>query len=83
MVYRSFFVIWHEEILPRQWRGGLIINLFKKGNREDPSNITLLSVVGNKIPNKLVECLDKEGILHEGQAGFRVVGRSCVDNIFC
>ena len=52
MVYlleKLFFVIWHEEIVPRQWREGLIINLFKKGDREDPGNyrgITLLSVVG-------------------------------------
>ena len=31
MVYlleKLFFVIWHEEIVPRQWREGLIINLF-------------------------------------------------------
>ena len=42
-------VIWREEIVPPQWREGLIVNLFKKGDREDPGNyrgITLLSVVG-------------------------------------
>ena len=62
--------------------------LFKKGDREDPGNyrgITLLSVVGKLfckiLNNTLVECLDKEGLLHEGQADFRV-NRSCVDNIF-
>ena len=40
---------WYMEIVPRQWREELIINLFKKGDREDPGNyrgITLLSVVG-------------------------------------
>ena len=26
-----------------------------------------------------VQCLDKEGALHEGQAGFRI-NRSCMDN---
>ena len=31
--------------------------------------------------NKLVHCLDKEGVLHEGQAGFRV-NRSCKDNVY-
>ena len=31
--------------------------------------------------NRLVECLDRGGILHEGQAGFRV-NRSCMDNVF-
>ena len=39
-----------EEIVPRQWRDGLIVNIFKKGDREDPGNyrgITLLSVVGS------------------------------------
>ena len=66
-----------------QWREGLIINLFKKGVMEDPGNyraITLLSVVGKVfckvLNNRLVHCLDKEGVLHEGQAGFRV-NRSC------
>ena len=41
--------IWREALVPRQWREGLIVNLFKKGNKEDPGNyrgITLLSVVG-------------------------------------
>ena len=31
--------------------------------------------------NRLVECLDRGRILHEGQAGFRV-NRSCMDNVF-
>ena len=91
MVYlleKLFLVIWREETVPKQWREGLIINLFKKGDREDPGNyrgITLLSVVGKLfckiLNNRLVECLDKEGLLHEGQAGFRV-NRSCIDNVY-
>ena len=77
-----------EEIVPRQWREGLIVNIFKKGDREDPANyrgITLLSVVGKVfckiLNNRLVQCLDKEGALHEGQAGFRI-NRSCMDNVY-
>ena len=48
MVYLSeqmFSVVWYEETIPRQWRVGLIVYRFKKGNRED--RITLLSVVSN------------------------------------
>ena len=62
--------------------------MFKKGDKEDPGNyrgITLLSVVGKvfcKIVNdRLVRHLESGGVLHEGQAGFRVK-RSCVDNIY-
>ena len=49
MVYlleHIFRVIWHEDVV---WREGLIVNLFKKGDKEEPGNyrgITLLSVVG-------------------------------------
>ena len=67
---------------------GLIVNIFKKGDREDPANyrgITLLSVVGKVfckiLNNRLVQCLDKEGALHEGQVGFRI-NRSCMDNVY-
>ena len=80
-------VIWREEIVPPQWREGLIVNLFKKGDKEDPGNyrgLTLLSVVGKvfcKILNdRLVQHLDEGQALHEGQAGFRKK-RSCIDNV--
>ena len=88
LLEQLFSVIWQEEIVPRQWREGLIVNIFKKGDREDPANyrgITLLSVVGKVfckiLNNRLVQCLDKEGALHEGQAGFRI-NRSCMDNVY-
>ena len=75
-----FSVTWQEEIVPRQWRECLIVIIFKKGDREDPGNyrgITIFSVVGKvfcKIPNnRLVQCSDKGGALHEGQAGFRLM----------
>ena len=87
LLEQLFSVVWHKETVPGQWREGLIVNLFKKGDREDPGNyrgITLLSVVGKVfckvLNNRLVHCLDKE-VLHEGQAGFRV-NRSCMDNVY-
>ena len=47
--------------------------------------ITLLSVVGKVfckiLNNRLVQCLDKEGALHEGQAGFRL-NRGYMDNVY-
>ena len=33
------------------------------------------------LKNRLVQCLDKGVVLHEGQAGFRV-NRSCMDNVY-
>ena len=79
LLEQLFSVKWQEEIVPRQWREGLIVNIFKKGDREDPANyrgITLLSVVGKVfckiLNNRLVQCLDKGVVLHEGQADFIV-----------
>ena len=34
----------------------------------------------NILNNRLVQCLDKEGKLHAGQAGFRL-NRGCMDNV--
>ena len=88
LLHRLFRVVWLKELVPPKWREGLIVNLFKKGDKEDPGNyrgITLLSVVGKifcKILNdRLVASLEENQALHEGQAGFRTK-RSCVDNIY-
>ena len=88
LLQQLFAVVWREEFVPPQWREGLIVNLFKKGDKGDPGNyrgITLLSVVGKVfcmvLNNRLVQHFDKGGVLHEGQAGFRL-RRSCVDNIY-
>ena len=60
---------------------GLIVTLFKKRDREDPGNyrgITLLSAVGKVfckvLNNRLVQCLDKGGVLHEGNAVLELTG---------
>ena len=73
MLEHLFGVVWQEEVVPNEWREGLIVNLFKKGDKEEPGNyrgITLLSVVGKVfckiLNNRLVECLDRRKALHEG-----------------
>ena len=38
LLEQLFSVIWQKEIVPIQWREGLIVNIFKKGDREDPAN---------------------------------------------
>ena len=86
LLHKLYEVVWSEELVPPKWRKGLIVNLFKKGDKEDPGNyrgITLLGVVGKvfcKI-DRLVRHLESAGVLHEGQAGFRAK-RRCVDNIY-
>ena len=74
--------------MSKEWKEGLIVHSFKKGDKEEPCNyrgVTLLSVVGKvfcKILNNiLVECVERERALHEGQAGFRK-SRSCLDNVY-
>ena len=81
-IYLELSGIWK---LYLEWREGLIVNIFKNGDKEEPGNyrgITLLSVVGKVfckiLNNRLVEHLDRERALHEGQAGFRK-NRSCID----
>ena len=41
-------VVWTEESVPKLWRQGLIVSLYKNGDAENPGNyrgITLLNVV--------------------------------------
>ena len=83
-----FNKVWMAEKNPSSWREGIVVNLFKKGDREDPGNyrgITLLSCVGKLfcriLSNRLATELEKSGSLNEGQAGFRTQ-RSCADHVF-
>ena len=88
MLLTLFNLVWDNECAPSYWREGLIVSLFKKGDREDPGNyrgITLLNVVGKLysrvINNRLLKHIELNHMLHEGQGGFRF-RRSCIDNIF-
>ena len=76
MIHKLFEVVWSEELVPPKWREGLIVNLFKKGDKDDPGNYRGIGKVICKIV--LVRHLESGGVLHKGQAGFR----SCVDNIY-
>jgi len=75
--------IWREEKIPEDWKGGIVIPLYKKGDRMDLNNyrgITLMDVVGKlfgKIVNNRLEAWYRD-LLAEEQAGFRK-GRGCVD----
>ena len=75
MVYlleNIFRVVWHEEVVPKEWKEGLIV---KKGDKEEPGNYRgtmLLGIVGKVfckiLNNRLVKYLDRERALHEGRA---------------
>ena len=69
-------------------REGVVVSLFKKGDKADPGNyreIALLSTVGKpfcKILNdRMGTMLEKDITISEGQAGFRP-NRSCVDHVY-
>ena len=85
LLHQHFKVVWQEETVSKQWREGLILNLFKKGDKKDLGKymgITLLSVVRKVFcqvhNNRLAQYLDYGDKLHEGQAEYRV-GRSCMN----
>ena len=89
MLLELFDLVWSNETVPGHWRVGLIVSLFKKGNKQDPGkyrDITSLNVVGKLysriLNNSLLKLLETNDELHEGRGGFRR-GRSCMDNIFC
>jgi hypothetical protein len=78
--------VWKEEKIPRDWEVGLIVPIYKKGDKKDCNNyrgITLLSTV-MKILEQIIEKRLRrqiEASLAEAQSGFRK-GRSTLDHIF-
>ena len=80
--------VWDGQGLPEDWKTGVIVPLYKKGNPNEAKNyrgITLMSTAyklyTEVIRKRLVEEVEEKGILPEGQAGFRK-GRSTLDNIY-
>uniref|UniRef100_A0A914XEZ9 Reverse transcriptase domain-containing protein n=1 Tax=Plectus sambesii TaxID=2011161 RepID=A0A914XEZ9_9BILA len=77
---------WMAQVVPKEWRSGMIFTLPKKGDLSKCDNwrgITLLSVPGKILSimllQRLQSAVDKR--LREEQAGFRR-GRSCTEQIF-
>ena len=65
-------------ILPKEWKLGTVVPIFKKGNRQDPGNYRPVSLTA--VPCKILETLIRdclmthlmtEGLLHSDQHGFR------------
>ena len=85
-LHRVLNAVWKENKIPADWSKGIIIPLFKKGNRRKCNNyrgITLLSH-GLKILEKIIERRLRNIIepqLEEEQYGFRP-NRSTIDLIF-
>ena len=74
-LYNKMFEIGY---FPESWSEGYIIPIFKKGDKEEPSNyrgITLLSTVGKLftriLNNRLNEWAEEYNVYVEAQAGFR------------
>lgn len=73
--------------LPKQWKDGTVIPLFKKGSKKKPGNyrpISLTSVVGKVmesiIRDNIIEHMMKHNLFTDDQHGF-VPGRSCVTQL--
>jgi len=82
-LWKFFRRVWDEVEVPKDWESGVVMPLFKKGDRMDLDNyrgITLMDVVGKVFSGILRNRLEKfyEGKIVEEQAGFRK-GRGCVD----
>ncbi|KAJ3664706.1 hypothetical protein Zmor_000254 [Zophobas morio] len=81
--------VWKGKGFPRQWREGIIIPLFKKGQKSDAKNyrgITLLNKVYKIYAMILDQRLRKEmearGLLPDGQAVFRKGRGTIMDNVY-
>ena len=87
-LHRLIQTIWKLERVPQDWADGLVVPIYKDGDREITSNyrgITLLSTVetvfGKIMNSRLMAWNEKNGKISDEQGGFRP-GRGCVDQLF-
>ena len=85
---KLFNNLYDNGVFPSEWSSSIIVPIFKKGDRMDPSNYrgTSLSNILSKVytsilTDRLYSWTENEGKLFEEQAGFRK-GHSTVDHIF-
>lgn len=81
LLYQLFKFVQCEECVPRQWGKGLIINVFKKGDRKDPGNYRDITfcVVGKvfcKVHTKKTDWLDTD--LMKNKQDFELIGYTYV-----
>ena len=77
---------WITELVPEDWRKGVIVKLPKTGNLSECGNwrgITLLSIPGKILCSVMLQRLQDmiDDRLREEQSGFRK-GRSCCEQMF-
>ena len=83
---RMFAWVWEKGEIPDEWRAGVVVPVFKKGDPRKVENyrgITLM-VVAAKVLEKVIlrrVRMDREKRCRETQAGFRA-GRSCGEQVF-
>jgi hypothetical protein len=85
-IHRLICSIWNKEELPQQWKGSIIILIYKKGDKTDCNNyreISLLSTANKILSNVLLARLTPyvNEIIGDYQYGFRRY-RSNMDQIF-
>lgn len=73
-----FSYIDNMDQIPEAWGSAIIVPVFKKDNRDGPTNCTPISLLSNisklyawDLSGKLKDWLEQEEILTEEQAGFR------------
>lgn len=85
-LYRVIRVVWKERKIPTDWEKGMIVPIYKKGDRKKCGNYRGITLLCHtlKIYERIIDRrmrLEVDNMLNEEQYGFRW-GRSTIDPIF-